>query len=110
MTPANEARFINSRVFALRLQVVQEHDALATDRYDGRGQASMTYTPGPIADEEVLARSLPLNSGSRRQSGPGRHCLSPVGSPGWIDLMATARSQRSKPVGSSWTAPLPAGL
>ena len=43
----------DTRVSALRFQVAQEHDPFDKG-YDGWGQASMTYTPGPIADEEVL--------------------------------------------------------
>ena len=42
----------DTRVSALRFQVVQETAAWA--KYDGWGQAPMTYTPGPIADEEAL--------------------------------------------------------
>jgi hypothetical protein len=81
MTPADEARFINSRVFALRLQVVQEHDALATDRYDGRGQASMTYTPGPIADEEVLSAQFAAELRQQTPIRPGSALLVAGGVP-----------------------------
>jgi hypothetical protein len=39
----------DTRVSSLRFQVVQETTAWA--KFDGWGQASMTYTPGPIAHE-----------------------------------------------------------
>jgi hypothetical protein len=42
----------DTRVSALRFQVVQETAAWA--KFDGWGQASMTYTPGPIAHEEEV--------------------------------------------------------
>jgi hypothetical protein len=42
----------DARVSALRLQVVQE--TAAWDKFDGWGQAPMTYTPGPIADEAAV--------------------------------------------------------
>jgi hypothetical protein len=42
----------DTRVSALRFQVVQETAGWA--KFDGWGQAPMTYTPGPIADEEAL--------------------------------------------------------
>jgi hypothetical protein len=42
----------DTRVSALRLQVVQETAAWA--KYDGWGQVPLTYTPGPIADEEAV--------------------------------------------------------
>lgn len=42
----------DTRVSALRLQVVQETAAWA--KYDGWGQAAMSYTPGPIINEEAL--------------------------------------------------------
>jgi hypothetical protein len=42
----------DTRVSALRVQVVQETVPWA--KYDGWGQAPMTYTPGPLADEEVI--------------------------------------------------------
>src|SRR6266851_5010129 len=43
---------IVEEVLALRFQVVQETAAWA--KFDGWGQASMTYTPGPIAHEEAV--------------------------------------------------------
>jgi hypothetical protein len=42
----------DTRVSALRFQVVQENAAWA--QYDGWGQAPMTYTPGPLAHAEVV--------------------------------------------------------
>jgi hypothetical protein len=42
----------DTRVSALRFQVVQENAAGA--QYDGWGQAPMTYTPGPTAHDEVV--------------------------------------------------------
>jgi hypothetical protein len=42
----------DTRVSALRFQVVQETAAWA--KYDGWGQASMTYTPGSVTNEETL--------------------------------------------------------
>jgi hypothetical protein len=42
-----------TRVSALRLQVVQETD-LWLAKYDGWGQASMTYTPGPVAKADAV--------------------------------------------------------
>ena len=42
----------DTRVSALRLQVVQE--TAAWIKYDGWGQAPMTYTPGAIADAEAV--------------------------------------------------------
>jgi Beta-lactamase len=42
----------DTRVSALRFQVVQETAAWA--KFDGWGQAAMTYTPGPIADEAAV--------------------------------------------------------
>ena len=42
----------DTRVSALRLQIVQETTPWA--KYDGWGQASLTYAPGPIADEEAI--------------------------------------------------------
>ena len=43
----------DTRVSALRFQVVQENVPWR-DKYDGWGQAPMTYAPGPIAHEEAL--------------------------------------------------------
>src|SRR5262245_58150864 len=43
----------DTRVSALRWQVVQEN-VPSRDKYDGWGQVPMTYTPAPIAHEEVL--------------------------------------------------------
>jgi Beta-lactamase len=43
----------NTRVSALRFQVVQEN-APRRFKYDGWGQAPLTYTRGSIADEEAL--------------------------------------------------------
>jgi hypothetical protein len=42
----------DNRVSAWRFQIVQEN-LPGVDKYDGWGQAEMSYTPGPIADEEV---------------------------------------------------------
>jgi CubicO group peptidase (beta-lactamase class C family) len=42
----------DTRVSALRFQVVQETAAWA--KYDGWGQAPLTYTPGPIANESAV--------------------------------------------------------
>jgi hypothetical protein len=43
----------DTRVSALRFQVVQENDPFRA-QFDGWSQAPLTYTPGPIADEEAL--------------------------------------------------------
>ena len=43
----------DTRVSALRLQVVQETD-LWFAKYDGWGQAPMTYTPGPVAHADAV--------------------------------------------------------
>jgi hypothetical protein len=43
----------DTRVSALRLQVVQEIDIWFA-KYDGWGQASMTYTPGPVAKADTV--------------------------------------------------------
>jgi hypothetical protein len=43
----------DTRISALRFQVVQENAPFRV-KYDGWGQAPLTYTPGPIADEEAL--------------------------------------------------------
>jgi Beta-lactamase len=43
----------DTQVSALRWQVVQEN-VPSRDKYDGWGQAPMTYTPEPIAHEEAL--------------------------------------------------------
>jgi hypothetical protein len=43
----------DARVSSLRFQVVKELNPLGL-KYDGWGQAPMTYTPGPIADEAVV--------------------------------------------------------
>jgi hypothetical protein len=42
----------DTRVSALQFQVVQETAAWA--KYDGWGQALMTYTPGSIPNDEVV--------------------------------------------------------
>jgi hypothetical protein len=42
----------DTRVSAFRFQVVQETAAWA--KYDGWGQAPLTYTPGPIANEAAI--------------------------------------------------------
>jgi hypothetical protein len=42
-----------TRVSALRVQVVQETDLWFT-KYDGWGQAPMTYTPGPVTNADVV--------------------------------------------------------
>ena len=42
----------DSRVSALRFQVVQETASWA--KFDGWGQTPLTYTPGPIANEDAL--------------------------------------------------------
>jgi hypothetical protein len=47
----------DTRVSALRFQVVQENAPFRV-KYDGWGQAPLTYTPGPIADEEALRAQL----------------------------------------------------
>jgi hypothetical protein len=43
----------NTRVSTLRVQVVQETDDWFA-KYDGWGQASITYTPGPLANEDAV--------------------------------------------------------
>ena len=43
----------DTRVTGLQFQVVQENVPWR-DKYDGWGQAAMTYAPGPIAQEEAL--------------------------------------------------------
>src|SRR5262249_47474957 len=43
----------DTRVSALRLQVVQEN-APSRDKFDAWGQGAMTYTPGPISNEATL--------------------------------------------------------
>jgi hypothetical protein len=48
----------NTRVSALRLQIVQETRAAAWATCDGWGQAPLTYTPGPIANAEVVRAQL----------------------------------------------------
>jgi hypothetical protein len=44
----------DTRVSVLRLQIVQETRPAAWAKYDGWGQAPLTYTPDPIANEEVV--------------------------------------------------------
>jgi hypothetical protein len=57
----------DARVSALRFQVVQEN-APMRDKYDGWGQAPLSYAPGPLAEEaavrvqfaEALQRQTPI--------------------------------------------------
>ena len=72
----------DTRVSALRLQMVQETAPWA--KYDGWGQAPMTYTPGPIADEEAIRAQFVANCSSRHRSGHGRRCRPPAGSR-WLE-------------------------
>jgi hypothetical protein len=46
----------DTRISALRVQVVQETAPWA--KYDGWGQAALTYTPGPIVDEAAVRAQL----------------------------------------------------
>ena len=52
-----------TRVSALRFQVVQETAAWA--KYDGWGRAAMSYSPGPITDEEALRAQFAAELESR---------------------------------------------
>lgn len=65
----------DTRVSALRFQIVQEN--VPWYKYDGWGQASMTYTPGPITNEEALRARF---SAELQQQTPIRP---------WADLVAS---------------------
>jgi hypothetical protein len=58
-----------TRVSALRLQVVQETD-LWFAKYDGWGQASMPYTPGPVAHADPVRAQFTAELQQQRSIRP----------------------------------------
>jgi hypothetical protein len=66
----------DTRVSAWRFQIVQENVPWGY-KYDGWGQASMSYTPGPIPEEEALRARF---AGELQQQTPIRP---------WADLVAS---------------------
>jgi Beta-lactamase len=68
-----------NRVSALRLQVVQETAAWA--KFDFWGQASMTYAPGPIANEDMLRARFVTELNQQTPIRP------------WSELSTSARTQ-----------------
>lgn len=72
----------DTRVSAFRFQVVQETAAWA--KYDGWGQAPLTYTPGPLANEAAIRAQF---SAELQQQTPIRPWSSVPATPGspWLE-------------------------
>ena len=59
----------------------------------------MTYTPGPIADEEVLRAQFAAELQQQTPIRPWSALPAPLGRQGWRTLMATRRRPISEPAG-----------
>ena len=71
----------DTRVSALRVQVVQETDDWFA-KYDGWGQAPMTYTPGPVANTDAVRAQFATEQQQQTPIQP------------WSALPATAGAKR----------------
>lgn len=87
----------DTRASALRFQVIQENAPMRA-KYDGWGQAPLTYTPGPIADEEALRAQLAEELQRQTPIRPWSDLPVAAGHLGWTTLTATPRLTISKPV------------
>jgi hypothetical protein len=73
----------DTRVSGLRFQVVQEN-APMRDKYDGWSQAPLTYTPGPIADEEALRAQFAAELQQQTPIRPWSDLPVAAGAPGLV--------------------------
>jgi hypothetical protein len=71
----------DTRVSAWRFQIVQEN-LPGVDKYDGWGQASMSYIPGPIANEEMLRAQFAAELQQQTPIRPWAELPAPAGAPG----------------------------
>ena len=98
----------DTRVSALRFQVVQETAPWA--KYDGWGQAPLTYTPGPIANEEAVRAQFAAELQQQTPIRPWSALPAPLGRPGWSALTATRRRRYQCQRPDRRRCHLPAGL
>jgi Beta-lactamase len=71
----------DTRVSALRWQVVQENDPWG-NRYDGWGQAPLSYTPGPLPHEGTVRARFAAALQQQTPIRPWSAVPIPVGAPG----------------------------
>jgi hypothetical protein len=74
----------DTRVSALRFQIVQENVPLGVAKYDGWGQTPLTYSPGPIADEEAVWAQFAAELQQQTRIRPWSALPATAGSP-WLD-------------------------
>jgi Beta-lactamase len=72
----------DTRVSALRWQVVQENNPWG-DRYDGWGQAPLTYTPSPLPHEDAVRARFTAALQQQMPIHPWPALPIPIGAPGF---------------------------